>query len=78
MQIFRLSTARIKIYQIPHVIFGSFSPNFASLFNVMTYNSSEIFLLKHYMLWTKRAHKSTVFQIFECFNESLPSSSRHF
>ena len=26
-------------------------------------------------LWTKKVHQSTNFQIFECFNESLPNSS---
>ena len=29
-------------------------------------------------LWTKRAHQSTNFQIFECFNESSLNSSCHF
>ena len=29
-------------------------------------------------LWAKRAHQSTNFQIFECFNESLPNSSCQF
>ena len=29
-------------------------------------------------LWTKRAHQSTNFQIFECFNESSPNSSYQF
>ena len=29
-------------------------------------------------LWTKRAHQSTNFQIFECFNESSPNSSCQF
>ena len=29
-------------------------------------------------LWTKRAHESTNFQIFDCFNESSPNSSCQF
>ena len=29
------------------------------------------------MLWTKRAHQSAIFQIFECSNESSPNSSCH-
>ena len=29
-------------------------------------------------LWTKRAHQSTNFQIFECFNEGSPNSSCQF
>ena len=48
----------------------SFPLNFASPFSVMTDNSSEIFWLKHHMFWTKRSHQCTVFQIFECSNES--------
>ena len=55
-----------------------FSLNFALSFSVMTHNSSEIFQLKHYMLWTKTAHQRTTFQTFECFNESSPSCSCHF
>ena len=30
------------------------------------------------MLWTKRVHQSTIFQTFECSNESSPNSSCHF
>ena len=39
--------------------------NTASLFSVMLPNSSVLFHLKRYMLWTKGAHQSTVFQIFD-------------
>ena len=30
------------------------------------------------MLWTKRVHQITIFQTFECSNESSPNSSCHF
>ena len=59
VQIFWLLIARMKINRIPYVIFHTMSQfpfNFASPFSVMTQNSSEIFWLKHYKLWTKRAH----------------------
>ena len=56
----------------------SFSLNFTSPFSVVTHNLSEIFLLKHYMLLTKRAHKYTIFQTFECCNKGSPSSLCHF
>ena len=56
----------------------SFPLNFASLFSVMTHNSSAIFYGKHYMLCTKRAHQCTSFQSFECSNESSPNSSCNF
>ena len=56
----------------------SFPLNFASSFSVMTHNSSEVLWLKYYMLWTERAHQRTIFQTFECSNESSPNSSCHF
>ena len=77
----RLSTARIKTNQIPHVILqatSQFSFKFALPFSLMTHSSSEMFQLKHYMLWTKRAHQSKIFQTFECSNESSPNSSCYF
>ena len=132
MLFFRLDTARIKIHQIPQVIFAtksqfffklfflcffiwnfisaldkrspskykfsdirrpawkltklllsffkprvSFSLKFASPFSVMTHNSFEMFQLKD-MLWTKRAHQSTIFQTSDCSNESSPNSSSQF
>ena len=46
VKMFRLDTARIKIHQISHFIFGTKSPDFfkdTSTFSVMTHNSSEIF-----------------------------------
>ena len=57
---------------------ASFLLIFASLFCVMTHNGYEIFKLKHYMLWTKRAHQSRIFQTFECSNESSTNSSCNF
>ena len=79
VQIFRLSTACMKISQIPNVMFQAKSQvSFKFCVTFQCHNSSEIFLLKHYMLWTKRAHQSTIFQTFECFNESSPNSSCHF
>ena len=41
----------------------SFPLNFASPYSVMTHNSSNIFYLKYYMLWTKRAHWSEMFSL---------------
>ena len=41
----------------------SFCLNFATPFSVMTHNYSESFQLKHYMLWTKRAHQCTIFRL---------------
>ena len=51
----------------------SFLLNFATPVIVMTHNFSEIFLLKHCMFWTK-AHQCTIFQTFECSNESSLNS----
>ena len=41
----------------------SFCLNFATPFSIMTHNSSEIFYMKEYMLWTKRAHQCTIFRL---------------
>ena len=44
----------------PHV---SFCLNFATPFSVMAHISTEIFKLKHYILWSKRAHQWTIFRL---------------
>ena len=77
-KIFRLLTARMKITKFFVSFFKSqvsFSLNFAASFSVMTHSFSEIFLLKHYMLWTKRSHQCTIFQTFGCSNEGSPIPS---
>ena len=51
----------------------SFSLNFASLFNVMRNNSSVLSWLKLYMIFTKGAHQSAKFQIFDCSGEISPN-----
>ena len=76
VQIFGLSTARMKINQIPCIIFQATSPHldFATPFSVMTHNSSEIFHLKQYMLWTKRAHQCTIFRLLGALMKVHPIS----
>ena len=44
----------------------SFSLNFGSLFSVLRDNSSVLFQLKLYIIWTKGAHESAKFQTFDC------------
>ena len=51
----------------------SFSLNFASLFNFMRGNSSVLFQLKRYMIFTKGAHQSAKFQTFACSGEISPN-----
>ena len=51
----------------------SFSLNFGSLFRVMRDNSSALFYLKLYMIWTKGAHKSAKFQAFDCSRRIPPN-----
>ena len=61
---FRLSSARVKICQIPHVSFKTASQplfNFVSFFIIMTHNSSVNFKLIHFLLWTKGSHESPNF-----------------
>ena len=67
VQIFRLSAARVKVHQIPHVIFQTKSQFFFGfLFNVMRDNYSVLFQLKLYMLLTKVAHESANSQTCHC------------
>ena len=51
---------------------------FRSLFSVMRNNSSVLFFLKLYMLWTKGANQSANFQIFDCSHKSQLNSLCHF
>ena len=48
----------------------SFSSNFTSFFSVIRYNSSVLFHLNLYMLWTKEALQSANFQTFEWSHEN--------
>ena len=70
VQIFRVSTARVKIHQLLHVIIqtkGSFSSKFGSLFSVMRDTSSVLFeQLKLYMLLKNITHHSANFQTCYC------------
>ena len=73
-EIDRLLSGWVKIRQIPHVIFeitSQFFLNFASLFSFMRDNSSALFQLKLYMIWTKGDHESAKFQTFDCSREIL-------
>ena len=51
----------------------SFSFNFGSLFNVMRDNSSVLFWLKLYTIWTKGAHQSAKLQTFDCLHKISPT-----
>ena len=72
MLIFGFLTARNKIHQIPHVIFGTKNllfffqtlVNIVSPFIFVPKNPSEMFQLKDYAFWTKTAHESTFFHTF--------------
>ena len=56
----------LMLYFKPQV---SFSLNFAPLFSVMRDDSSILFQLKLYMIWTKGADQSAKFQTFDCSRE---------
>ena len=51
---------------------------FVSFFIVIIHNSSVNFKLIHFLLWTKRCHKSPHFDTFECSDKNLLNSSCHF
>ena len=74
-------SAQIKIGQIPQSILKqqvNFSPNFASFWNVLTYNSSLNFKLMDFLAWIKVAHQSPNFETLKCSSESAPYFSCHF
>ena len=82
MQIFRLLTACMKINQILYVIFQATS-QFSFIFCNTLQCHDTLFLWNFlaetcYMLWTKKAHQSTLSQTFECSNESSFNCSCHF
>ena len=54
------------------------SSNFASLFIVMTHNSSVDFKLIIFLLWIKGSHHYPNFETLNCSGENLPYSSCHF
>ena len=72
-QIFRFSTARVKIHQIPYVIFQATS-QFSFKFCI-TFLCHDTILLKfsnwNITLWTKRAHQKKIFQTFVKFPQFL-------
>ena len=74
----RFSSAWVKICQILHVTFelrSQFLFKFTSLSIVMTHNSPVNFKLIFFLLWTKGAHQSPIFDTFKCSGENLPYSS---
>ena len=77
VQIFRLSTAGMKINQIPYVIFRATCQfSFKICINFQCHDTYFLwnFLTAKLYFWTKRAHQCTIFQTFECSNESPPNS----
>ena len=77
----RLTSALVKIHQIPHVNFEmtvNSSSNFPLFFIVMTHNSSVDFKLILFLLWIKRSHQIPNCEAFNCCGENLPYSSCHF
>ena len=75
MQILRLATADIKTNQIRYVIFQTTSQLFVKYcISVMRHKPFLLFHLKICMLCSKGANQSTIFQTFQCSNESSPIS----
>ena len=76
VQIFRLSSARIKIHQILYVNFETTSQLLFKFCIIL--HSSVNFKLIHFLLWIKESHQSPNFKTFECSGKNLPNSSYHF
>ena len=65
VEIFKISSTRVKIRQIPHVNFEltvNYSSSFASFFIVMTHNSPVNFKLIRFILWIKGSNQSCNFE----------------
>ena len=76
-----LSSARVKICQIPHVNFETKSQlffKFASFFIVMIDIFFVNFKLIYFLLWVKGSHQSSSFENFKCSGGNLLYSSCHF
>ena len=77
MQIFRLSTARMKINRIPYVIVQATS-QFSFKFCIILQCHDTQFLwnvlteILQYMLWTKRTHQCTIFQTLSALMKVHP------
>ena len=73
----RISSARVKICQIPHVNVEKKSQiplrHFTSFFILMTHNSFVNFKIMHFLLWITGSHQSPNFETFECSSENLPN-----
>ena len=78
----KLSSALVKICQIPHVIFGSISQfffsNFASIFSVMKDNSSVFFSSEIIYFGQKQPIKVQIFGTFDCLGQNSSNSSCQF
>ena len=80
LKFFRLSNARVKICEVPHVNFKTTSQflfNSCFILHCMTHNFSVNFELMHFLLWTIGSHESSNFDTFKCSGENL-SNSFHF
>ena len=65
----RLSNARVKIHQIPHVNFeltSQFLFKFCNILDCMTHNSSVDFKLILFLLWIKGSHQYPNFETLSC------------
>ena len=75
VQIFRFSTAHIKINQIPHV---NSSSDFALLFSVMKITPMYFFSCNEIYFVQKEPIKGKDFETSKCSGETLPYTSCHF
>ena len=65
-EIFRILSGSVKIHQIP---LSNLKPQVI----VMRDNSTVLFQLKIYMIWTTGTHQNAKFQIFDCSREISPN-----
>ena len=74
----KFSDFRLLAWKLTKYLMSSFKPrvsfplNFASPFSVMKHNSSDIFYLKHYMLWTKEPINVQFFRLLSALTKVHP------
>ena len=67
--ILRLSSALVKIFQIPHAIFQTSSQLYFKFYMIL-----QCHILICYILCTERINESGIFDTFECSDQNSPNS----
>ena len=70
VQLFKFLSVLMKVHPIPHASFETTRSRFTQILH----HCSLYFLSQTLILWTKRAHRSEIFRLFEWLGENSPNS----